>query len=178
MVVLMARVVIMSMVVLMARVVIMAMVVLMAMVMIHGHGFDATRCSEGSAGHASYRRVMQYSAMPFYRYVSRQRVMPFYPCVMRHHVVFRPFFTHHRCFAIFFQTRQNIFFRVINIQLLNLFKQNTDIQPPSTPPGSHISLSSLRSTSTPPPGDHLTPPGDKIHNGGLIFIQFLQFTYV
>ena len=65
MVVLMARVVIMSMVVLMARVVIMAMVVLMAMVMIHGHGFDATRCSEGSAGHASYRRVMQYSTMPF-----------------------------------------------------------------------------------------------------------------
>ena len=91
MVVLMARVVIMSMVVLMARVVIMAMVVLMAMVMIHGHGCDATRCSEGSAGHASYRRVMLYSAMPFYRYVSRQRVMPFYPCVMRHHVVFLPF---------------------------------------------------------------------------------------
>ena len=46
--------------------------------------------------------------------------------------------------------------------LKTFFNANTDVEPPFTPLGVHNPPSSLRSTSTLPPGDHLTHPGGQL----------------
>ena len=93
----------------------------------------------------------------------RHRIMPFYQSVMRHRSAFSTFFTA----SLPFRVTRHIFPNASNYLLPRLkcsplktcFNANTDVPPPSTPPGGHISSFSLRSTSTLPPGDRLAHPG-------------------
>ena len=89
--------------------------------------------------------------------------MPFYQRVTA--VFFQKDFTRHRCFAsrvILFQRFKKNLPRLKCSPLKTFFNANTDVEPPFTPLGVHNPPSSLRSTSTLPPGDHLTHPGGQL----------------